>query len=371
MSPVDADSRQIVAADAPEPQPVALHHDAVLLPDVLAHVFKYLTNAAHLLRASQVCRVWRETIMNTHAPLLWPAAYRRVQGLCYHVPPLEQTARMTWRDCRRLALISEMRDRINWYKLRQLGKRLASAGVVKNVDDSCEVRLEDVQIARKYVPVEAVVAQCPHLLDVPDGGEPFLAVTDKCVVFEPRLSGQLRSQQTRSFVQVQPLSSSSKHSRDRPHRDAFLLHSGPEHVETIEDDEEVSDVDPFFKSAGATPTKWAFARSATSIRLYPLPSVNLSIRIAHPKRLMTLDVSCCDDWLVVLYRVPLEWPAHFARNLRVPWRDGDDPYVMTTPCIMAVYDLRSVSLPRINPDLCLLLNAIEAGVKPVTAMWVP
>ncbi|KAJ3358680.1 hypothetical protein GGF31_004995, partial [Allomyces arbusculus] len=251
---------------------------------------------------------------------------------------------MTWRDCRRLALISETRDRVNWYKLKQLSKRLASAGVVKNVDDSCEVRLEDVQIARKYVPVEAVVTQCPHFLDVPDGGEPFVTVTDKCVVFEPRLTGQLRTQQTRS---------------------------GPENVETIEDGDVVPGVDPTFKSAGATSTKWAYTRSATCIRLYPLAAANACIRVAHPKRLMMLAVSCCDNWLVVLYRVPLDWPSHLARNLRVPWRDGDDPDVMTTPCIMAVYDLRAVSLPHVDRDRCLLLDAVDAGVKPVTAIWVP
>ncbi|KNE70703.1 hypothetical protein AMAG_15458 [Allomyces macrogynus ATCC 38327] len=82
-------------------------------------------------------------------------------------------------------------------------------------------------------------------------------------------------------------------------------------------------------------------------------------------------MSCCDDWLVVLYRVPLDWPAHYARNLRVPWRDGDDPDVMTTPCMMAVYDLRNVALPRVDRDRCLLLDASEAGVQPVTAIWVP
>ncbi|KNE61687.1 hypothetical protein AMAG_18671 [Allomyces macrogynus ATCC 38327] len=39
------------------PRAKSLLHHAALLPDVLAHVFQYLTNAAHLLRVSQVCRV--------------------------------------------------------------------------------------------------------------------------------------------------------------------------------------------------------------------------------------------------------------------------------------------------------------------------
>ncbi|KAJ3364125.1 hypothetical protein GGF32_002505 [Allomyces javanicus] len=369
---VAGENRPVHVAQAVVLQPadsfLALH-EVLLLPDVLAHVFKYLTNAAHMLRASQVCRVWRETIMTTHAPLLWPAAYRRLQGLRYQDPPLE-TACVAWRDCRRLVLITEMRDRVNWHKLKQLGKRLASVGVVKNVDNSCEVPLGQVHISRKYVPVEAVIAQCPHFLDVPKGGEPFVAVTDKCVVFEPRLTGQLRPQQTRSFVHVQPLSPPTS-SIVPPHRAAVLLQSSPEAAQLIENGDVIPSTDPYFKSASATATNWAFTRSATSIRLYPLPSVNLCIRVAHPKRLMILDVSCCDDWLVVLYRVPLDWPIYYARNLRVPWRNGDDPDLMATPCIMAVYDLRTVLLPHVDRDRCVLLDASEASVKPVTGIWVP
>ncbi|KAJ3351909.1 hypothetical protein GGF32_004033 [Allomyces javanicus] len=311
------------------PRAKALPHHAALLPDVLAHAFKYLTNAAHLLRSSQVCRVWRDTIMDSHAPLLWPNVYRHLQGLHgrgqYPEPPLE-FAPVTWRDYRRLAVIAEIRDRGNWFKLKQLSKRLAAAGVVKDVDVTVDLPLDEVYVARKYAPVETVVAQCPHFLDVPDGG-PFVAITD----------------------------------------------NGPERVETINRNGDVASVvDPFFESAGATSTKWAFTRSATCIRLYPLVTANASIRVAHPKRLMILDVSCCDDWLVVLYRVPLDWPIYYARNVRVPWRSGEDELDhMATPTILAVYDLRSISLPCINPDRCLLLDVIEAGVKPVTAMWVP
>ncbi|KNE70714.1 hypothetical protein AMAG_15468 [Allomyces macrogynus ATCC 38327] len=305
-------------------------HHAALLPDVLAHLFKNLTNAAHLLRASQVCRVWRDTIMNSHAPLLWPGVYHHLQeryGREGYSEPLLELAPVTWRDYRRLALIAELRDRGNWFKLKQLSKRLAAAGAVKDVDVTVDLPLEEVYVARKYTPVETVVAQCPHFLDVPDGGEPFVAITD----------------------------------------------NGPERAEEINRNGDVASVaDPFFESAGATSAKWVFTRSATSIRLHPLAAANGCIRVAHPKRLMILDVSCCDDWLVVLYRVPLEWSIHYARNARVPWRSSDDePDHIATPTILAVYDMRSVSLPCINPDRCQMLDASEVGVKPVTAMWVP
>ncbi|KAJ3348414.1 hypothetical protein GGF32_006233 [Allomyces javanicus] len=285
--------------------------------------------------------------MDSHAPLLWPAVYRHLPELRYFEPPLEK-ASMTWRDYRRLVLISAIRDHANWSKLKQLGERLASAGVVKNVDVNCVISLENV---RKYEPVEAVVAQCPHFLDVPDG------------------AGELRAQQTRSFVQVQPLSPSAP--ADPPHQDAVLLSSRPEPVETIRNGNVVSGIDSFFKSAGATPTKWAYTRSATRVRLYPLLTANASICIAHPKRLLILDVSCCDDWLAVLYRAPLEWPRLFARDPRVPWRTGDDPDHMATPCILAVYDLRAVQIPHAEPDRCFLLNAVDAGVKAIGAVWVP
>ncbi|KAJ3367384.1 hypothetical protein GGF31_007549 [Allomyces arbusculus] len=307
--------------------------------------------------------------MDSHAPLLWPAVYHRLPDLRYCDSPLE-TGNMTWRDYRRLVLISEIRDRVNWLNLKQLGERLASAGAVKGVDVNCDVPLEKVHIARQYVPVEAVVAQCPHFLDVPDGGAPLVAVTEKCVVFEPRLTGELRAQQTRSFVQVQPLSPFTS-SAIPPHHDAVLLQSRPESVEIIRNGNVVPSIDSFFKSAGATSTKWAFTRSATRVRLYPLLTANASICVAHPKRLSILDVSCCDDWLVVLYRVPLEWPRHFASDLSVPWRRNDNPDLMSTPCILAVYDLRAAQIPRAEPDRCFLLNAADAGVKAIGAVWVP
>ncbi|KNE70730.1 hypothetical protein AMAG_15481 [Allomyces macrogynus ATCC 38327] len=307
--------------------------------------------------------------MDSHAPLLWPAVYHHLPDLRYCDPPLE-TESMTWRDYRRLALIAEIRDRANWLNLKLLGERLASAGAVTGVDVNCNVPLEKVHIARRYVPVGTVVAQCPHFLDVPDGGEPLVAVTDGCVVFEPRLTGELRAQQTRSFVQVQPLSHSVT-SAVPPHHDAVLLQSRPEPVEVIRNGNVVPGIDSFFKSAGATSTKWAYTRSATRVLLYPLLAASASICIAHPKRLLILGVSCCDDWLVVLFHVPLEWPRHFARDPRIPWRRNDDPELMSTPCIMAVYDLRAVQIPRAEPDQCFLLNAVDAGVKAVSAVWVP
>ncbi|KNE61669.1 hypothetical protein AMAG_06476 [Allomyces macrogynus ATCC 38327] len=44
---------------------------------------------------------------------------------------------------------------------------------------------------------------------------------------------------------------------------------------------------------------------------------------------------------------------------------------MATPCILAVYDLRAVQILRAEPDRCFLLDARDAGVKAVGAVWVP
>ncbi|KNE61670.1 hypothetical protein AMAG_06477 [Allomyces macrogynus ATCC 38327] len=344
-------------------------HHAALLADVLAHIFKYLTNAAHLLAASHVCRVWHATIMDTHAPILWPTVYHRLQGLRYHDKPLEGGP-MTWQDCRRLTLVSDIRDRHNWHKLKQLGRRLMSAGAVKDGLSEHKASVEDVHVVRNYVPVEAVVAQCPHFLDVPDGGEPLMSVTDKCVVFEPRISGTLRAQRDRTFVLAQPISPSLNFADSS--RSSFLLHSGPELVEKVDNHGDVIiEPDYLFNAAGATSTKWVFARSATRIHLYAQPTAHACVRVAHPKTLHIIDLSCCDDWLVVLYQVPLDWSTDFVRNPRVPWRANDNPKLMATPCILAVYDLRTVQIPRAEPDRCFLLKAVDIGVKAIGAVWVP
>ncbi|KAJ3367398.1 hypothetical protein GGF31_007563 [Allomyces arbusculus] len=188
----------------------SLPHHAALLPDVLAHIFENLTNAAQLLRTSQVCRVWRDTVMNSHALLLWPGANR--------------------------------------FELKELSKRLTAAGVVKDVDVTVDLPLEETFVARKHAPVKTVVAQCLHFLDIRGGGEPFVAITDKC--------------------------------------------------------------------GRGTSTKWVVRRSAASIRLHPLAAPNACILVAHPKKLIILDMPCCGDWLVVLYCVPLDWLIHYARNTR-------------------------------------------------------
>ncbi|KAJ3348415.1 hypothetical protein GGF32_006234 [Allomyces javanicus] len=325
-------------------------HHAALLPDVLSHIFKYLTNAAHLFVARYVCRVWRDTIMDSHAPTLWPAVYRRLQGLRYHDKPLEEDRLLTWQECRRLALVLEILDRHNWHKLKQLGRRLASAGAVKDVFHEHEADVEDAHVVRNYVPVETVVAQCPHFLDVPEGGEPFLSVTDN--------------------GQAQPISPSLNFADAS--RSSFLFHSGPELVEKVDNHGDVIiEPDYFFTAAGATPTKWVFARSATCIQLYAQPAAHACIRVARPKKLHIIDTSCCDDWLIVLYQVPLDWPMDFVRNPRVPWRANDDSKLMATPCILAVYNLRAVQIPRAEPDRCFLLNGIDAGVRAIGAIWVP
>ncbi|KAJ3351910.1 hypothetical protein GGF32_004034 [Allomyces javanicus] len=307
--------------------------------------------------------------MDSHAPLLWPSIYRMQPGLRYRDPALDDGT-MTWQEYRRLALRA-VRDTHEWYKLKQLGKRLASSGVVKKKDPA-EVPLEEVHIARKYAPVEVVLAETPHLTNVAEGsGKPLLAVTDSAVVFQPRLTGCTVTKQKRSFLQVHPFSTASFSQFSAPH-DASLIGSGAETVEDVNDNGGWGTTsDPYFHAAGATKTRWMYAQSATCVRLHPLPTVNVCIRVAHPKKLQILATSCCDDWLVVLYKVPLDWSVDFAWNPRVPWRENDDPKLVTMPCILAVYDLRGVQIPTCEPDRCLLLNARDVGVKAIGAVWVP
>ncbi|KNE70715.1 hypothetical protein AMAG_15469 [Allomyces macrogynus ATCC 38327] len=362
MDQADSHTKQAARAKLPP-------HHAALLPDVLAHIFKYLTNAAHLFVASHVCRVWRNTIMDSHAPILWPAVYRHLQGLRCEDKPLED-GEMTWRECRRLALVSEICDQHNWHKLKQLGRRLASSGVKTTTDRELYIPIEEVHHARTYIPVEAVVAQCLHFLDVPEGGEPLMSVTDNCVLFEPRISGNMRPQRAHTFLQAQSLSRPVKFTG--PTRGPFLLHSVPEFVEKVDNHGDVVvESDCFFNAAGATSTKWVFAQSGTRIHLYAQPGAHACIRVAHPKKLQIIESSCSDDWLVVLYQVPLDWSMDFVRNPRVPWRPNDDPKLMATPCILAVYDLRAVQIPRAEPDRCFLLNAVDAGIKAIGTVWVP
>ncbi|KAJ3367396.1 hypothetical protein GGF31_007561 [Allomyces arbusculus] len=345
-------------------------HDALFLHDVLGHVFRFLSNPAHLLRSSHVCRVWRDTIMDSHAPLLWPSIYRMQQGIRYRDPALDDGT-VTWQEYRRLALRA-VRDTHEWHKVKQLGKRLASSGVVKKVNPA-EVPLEEVHIARKYVPVEAVVAEIPHLTNVAEGsGKPLLTVTESAIIFQPRLTGCTVTKQKRSILHVQPFSTASFSRFSAPH-DAIVIGSGAETVEGVNDNGGRYTIsDPYFHAAGATRTRWMYAQSATCVRLHPLPTVNgLCIRVAHPKKLQILGVSCSDDWLVVLHEVPLDWSMDFAWSPRVPWREGDDPKLVTMPCILAAYDLRGVQIPDCDPDRCLLLNAVDVGVKATGAVWVP
>ncbi|KAJ3369527.1 hypothetical protein GGF31_005237 [Allomyces arbusculus] len=345
-------------------------HRALDVTNVLGHIFDQLNDPVDLLRASHVCRSWRATIMVLDAARLWPAVYRKVHGLRYREPPLVDGP-MSWDEYRRLALVSAVRDSRDWYKLKQLGKRLATSGGKLKTNDEQEMELGKVHIARKYAPVEDVVAWCPHFLDVPNGQHSIVTVTDKCITFEPRLTGQLRAQQTRSFLHAQPISLSAP-STSPPAQAAILFSSGPAPAEqTNNRGNVVAAQDSLFKAAGVTATKWTFTRTATHIHLYPLSGCDARICVAHPKRLRILDMSCCDDWLVVLYQAPLKWIVDFARNPGVPWRSGDNPDHMATPCIMAMYDLRDIQMPHVEPDRCLLLNAAEVGVKAVCAVWVP
>ncbi|KNE70332.1 hypothetical protein AMAG_14472 [Allomyces macrogynus ATCC 38327] len=365
----DAADHSSTPAARTKAHPVSQHR-ALDVTNVLGHIFDQLKSPADLLRASHVCRSWRDTIMVLDAARLWPAVYRKMHGLQYRDPPLVDGP-TGWEEYRRLALTSAVRDTHDWYKLKQLGKRLATSGGKCKVSDEQEVELGKVHIVRKYAPIESVVAWCPHFLDVPNGSA--VTVTDKCIVFEPRVTGQLRAQQTRSFLQVQPISLSAP-ATTPPAQAAILLSSGRAPVEQAANrGNVVAAHDSFFKAAGATATKWAFTRAATHVHLYPLSACDARICVAHPKRLRILDTSCCDDWLVVLYQAPPKWVADFARNPSVPWRGGDDPSHMATPCIMAVYDLRAVQLPQrhIEPDRCPLLDAAEVGIKAVRAVWVP
>ncbi|KAJ3365085.1 hypothetical protein GGF32_000265 [Allomyces javanicus] len=356
---------------APTKSRAISRHRALDVSTVLGRIFDQLKNPADLLRASHVCRSWRHTIMVFDAARLWPTVYRKLHGLRYRDPPLVDGP-ASWDEYRRLALVSTIRDTHDWYKLKQFGKRLALSGGKCKVNDEQEVELGKVHIVRKYAPVESVVAWCPHFLDVPNGRHSIVTVTDKCIVFEPRLTGQLRAQQTRSFLQVQPISLAAP-STTPPAQAAILLSSGPAPVEQTTSHGNVAVAhDSFFKAAGATATKWTITRTLTHIHLYPLSTSDARIRVAHPKRLRILDASCCDNWLVVLYQAPLNWIVDFARNPDVPWRGGDDPDHMATPCILAVYDLRTVQLEQhIEPDRCPLLDAAEVGIKAVSAVWVP
>ncbi|KAJ3357358.1 hypothetical protein GGF32_001100 [Allomyces javanicus] len=369
-------------ADLPVPDPanpaVLSAHLAVCLTDILVLIFPYLTTEPiALFRASHVCRAWRSIVMDSFAPVLWPAAYHQLPGLRCRDPPLEN--KPNWQRYRWLALVAALRDQSDWAGIKVLADRLAET----NVPDEHLVRLEQVHAVRAYLPVGEVVARCSHFLGVcdhvgaiEDEGEeprdPLVVVTENCVVFEPRLTGHVDELQTRSVVQVQSFSSSTPASADSPPRDAFLIHNSPDPVEEIDDDGTLTTSrDPFFKSTGATASWWMWTQSATHVDLYPLPTAKLRIRIAHADRLRILGTSCCDDWLVVLYRVPLDWSKSFASDPDVPWRHEDNPDHMATTCILAVYDLRSAILPLVELDRCLRLDATDVGIAQAAVVWVP
>ncbi|KNE70735.1 hypothetical protein AMAG_15486 [Allomyces macrogynus ATCC 38327] len=325
-------------------------HLVVCLTDVLALIFPYLTDdPVALFRASHVCSTWRSVIMDSHAARLWPAAYHRLPGLRCRDPPLE--GKPTWQRHRWLALVTAFRDSSDWGGLNEYTDQLSET----NVPGEHLVRLEQL-----------------HADEGEEPREPLVAVTENCVVFEPRLTGHVDEPRTRSVLQVQPFSSSTTTGADSPPRDAFLIHGSPDPVEEIDDDGALTNgCDPFFKSTGVTQSRWMWTQSATHVDLFTLPTANLFIRVMHPDRLRILGTSCCDDWLVVLYRVPLDWSRSFASDPEIPWRHKDSPDHMATPCILTVYDLPNVILPHVELDRCLRLDAGGVGIEMAAAVWVP
>ncbi|KNE61663.1 hypothetical protein AMAG_06471 [Allomyces macrogynus ATCC 38327] len=358
--------------------PAALSaHLALCLTDILALIFPYLaTDPVALFRSSHVCRAWRSIIMDSHAALLWPAAYHQLPGLQCNDPPFE--GELSWQRYRWLTLAAAIRDPSDWQGIAQLGAQLAET----SVPDEHLVRLEQVHAVREYVPVGEVVARCPHFLGVCDHAgaiededdgprEPLVAVSESCVVFEAQMTGHLGELQTRSVLQVQPFSSSITAAGPPPH-EPFLIHGSPDLVEEIDVDGALTaSRDPFFKSTGVTASRWMWAQSASHIDLYPQLTANLRIRVTHADQLRILRTSCCDNWLVVLYRIPLDWSISLASDPDVPWRHEDNPVHVATPCILAVYDLRDVELPHVELDRCLRLDASDVGITQCAAVWVP
>ncbi|KAJ3367379.1 hypothetical protein GGF31_007544 [Allomyces arbusculus] len=367
-----ADSPTTDPADAAAPSA----HLAVCLTDVLALIFPYLTDdPVALFRASHVCRTWRSIIMDSRAPILWSAIYHKQLGLQCHDPPLE--SKPTWQRYRWLALVAAFRDDRDWGGLKEFADRLTEA----NVPDEHLIRLEQVHAVREYVPVGEVAARCPywgvcdHTGAIEEEGEetrePLVAVADNCVIFEPRLTGHLDERQTRSVLQVQPFLSSASDTGSLP-QEPFLIYGSPDPVEDIDNDGALMTVrDPFFKSTGATASRWVCTQSATHVDLYQLPTANLCIHIAHADHFHVLGTSCCDDWLIVLYRVPLAWSTVFESDPDVPWRHEDNPGHIAMPCILAVYDLRGVMAPHIESSQCLRLDASNVGITQAAAVWVP
>ncbi|KAJ3367390.1 hypothetical protein GGF31_007555 [Allomyces arbusculus] len=297
--------------------------------------------------------------MNSCAATLWPRLYCHVLGERYAHPPLESGA-PSWRAMRRHLMNAAFHDRRDWVGLARIGSRLTKAGAVKAWKErETEVPLDHVHLARQYVRIGTVVAQCPHLSEVGRTASSFVKVGENCIVFEPRLTGSAKRLLSRSFLQVQPFSTVA-HSPP-----PLLLASGTESLEVVQNDGTISTdfPDRHFSCAGASRTKWAFTASALRVFLYPQHDPRARIEVVHLDRLQVEAVSCCDDWLVVTYQAPAAWLADLLRM-------GLVTDLQHVPFILVVYDLRDVQVPHVDPDRCVRLTAEEMGVKSMP-VWVP